>query len=78
MVCGRVVAKVAPNAGSALEAFQNMRNVNALTLVVDPRDLRPYAMTLINRGEVDVAGPGGSGGRTTRVDIRTSRYTYER
>ena len=62
-----------------IAAFQSMRVANELTLVADPRDLRPYAMALVKTVEVQGAGgPNEPAGRTRRVDIRTARYTYVR
>lgn len=73
------MAKLAPKDANVLAAFQSMRVANELTVVADPRDLRPYAMTLVKM--VDVQGAGGPNepaARTRRVDTRTARYTYAR
>jgi len=73
------MAKLAPKEANVLAAFQSMRVANELTLVADPRDLRPYAMALVKTVEVQGAGgPNEPAGRTRRVDIRTARYTYVR
>jgi hypothetical protein len=73
------MAKLAPKDANVLAAFQSMRSANELTVVADPRDLRPYAMALVRTVEVQGAGgPNEPAGRTRRVDIRTARYTYTR
>src|SRR5688572_13363675 len=64
------VARLAPKEATALAGLRSTSMVNELTVVVDPRDLRPYSMMLIKRIDMDVTGPGGPGGKTTRVDIR--------
>jgi len=73
------MAKVAPKDANVAAAFQSMRVANELTVVADPRDLRPYAMALVKTVEVQGAGgPNEPAGRTRRVDIRTARYRYVR
>jgi hypothetical protein len=73
------MAKVAPKDVDVRAALQSMRVANELTVVADPRDLRPYAMALVRTVEVQGAGgPNEPAGRMRRVDIRTARYTYVR
>jgi hypothetical protein len=73
------MATLAPKDANVAAAFQSMRVANELTVVADPRDLRPYSMSLVKTVEVDGAvGPNEQAGRTRRVDIRTARYTYAR
>ena len=56
-----------------------MRLLNELTVIADPRDLRPYFVELVKAVEIQSAGgPNEPAGRTRRVDIRTARYTYTR
>jgi hypothetical protein len=73
------MAKLAPKDANVLAAFQSMRVANELTVVADPRDLRPYSVALVKTVEVQGAGgPNEPAGRTRRVDIRRTRYTYAR
>jgi len=73
------MAKLAPKDANLLAAFQSMRVANELTVVADPRDLRPYALALVKTVEVQgVDGPNEPSSRTRRVDTRTARYTYVR
>ena len=73
------VAKLAPKDVNLAEAFASMRVANELTVVADPRDLRPYFVELAKAVEIQTAGgPNEPAGRTRRVDIRTARYTYIR
>lgn len=75
-IISEFITKVAPKTATALAGLQSMRSLNRLTVIVDPRDLRPYAMTLVRQVDAEVLGPGGPGGRATRVDTRSARYTY--
>ena len=71
------MAKVAPKDANVLAAFQSMRVTNELTVVADPRDLRPYSLALVKTVDVQAAGgPNEPAGRMRRVDIRTARYAY--
>ena len=73
------VAKLEPKDANAAELFGNMRHLNELTVVADPRDLQPYFVELVKAVEIQAAGgPNEAAGRTRRVDIRTARYTYPR
>lgn len=72
------MTRLAPKEATAFAGLRSTSMVNELTVVVDPRDLRPYSVMLTKRIDMDVAGPGGPGGKTTRVDIRSARYTYVR
>jgi hypothetical protein len=71
------VATLAPKDVNVAELFGSMRLANELTVVADPRDLRPYFVELVKAVEIQAAaGPNEPAGRTRRVDIRTARYTY--
>jgi hypothetical protein len=63
-----------------LEGLQELRTINELRLIAEPRTLRPHSVTHVTRvRRVDAAAePGGTekGATTTRVDIRTARYRY--
>ena len=74
-----LMTKVAPNQANALAVFRSMRVANELTVIADPRDLRPYYFELVKAVEAESAGgPNEPAGRTRQIDIRTARYTYIR
>ena len=66
-----------PAQRGAIEALRNMRTENALTVIADPRTLKPYATELVKFVEVVVPpSDGDAGGTTTRIDTRSARYSY--
>ena len=74
-----LMTKVVPNQANALAMFKSMRVANELTVIADPRDLRPYSFELVKAVEAESAGgPNEPAGRTRQIDIRTARYTYIR
>jgi hypothetical protein len=74
-----LMTKMAPNQVNALAVFRSMRVANELTVIADPRDLRPYFFELVKAVEAESAGgPNEPAGRTRQIDIRTARYTYIR
>jgi hypothetical protein len=76
-VISEVLSKVAPEARAQVAAFGRMRTENAVTLIADPRDLRPYRFELVKSiaiaTEATASGPAES---ATRVDRRVVQYTY--
>ena len=74
-----LMTTIAPKEARALATFRSMRVANELTVIADPRDLRPYFFELVKAVEAESAGgPNEPPGRTRQIDIRTARYTYVR
>ena len=74
---GDFLARLAPDQKALLANLQSMRTTSELTVITDPRDLRPYEVTLVKRVDVSVAPAAGEpGGATTRIDTRRARYSW--
>ena len=76
-VISELMTKVAPEARAQVAAFGRMRTENTVTLVADPRDLRPYRLELVKSialaTEATATEPAES---ATRVDRRVVQYTH--
>ena len=72
-----LLSKVAPEARAQVAAFGQMRSENSVTLIADPRDLRPYRLELVKSiaiaSEATATQPAES---ATRVDRRVVQYTH--
>jgi hypothetical protein len=72
-----LLGKVAPEARAQIAAFGQMRSENSVTLIADPRDLRPYRLEVVTSitvtSEATATEPSQS---MTRVDRRVTRYTH--
>jgi hypothetical protein len=74
-----LMTTIAPKDVNVLAMFRSMRVANELTVIADPRDLRPYFFELVKAVEAETAGgPNEPPGRTVQIDIRTARYKYTR
>lgn len=68
---------ILPSERAEFEVLRNMRTVNELTVVSDPRTLQPYSVELVKLVEVGGGAAGsGAGSITRRLDRRTARYHY--
>jgi hypothetical protein len=69
--------KVAPEARAQVAAFGQMRSENSVTLIADPRDLRPYRLEVVKNISIATqATPTEPAESVTRVDRRVTQYTY--
>jgi hypothetical protein len=70
---------MAPKEREAFAAMQGMRAETALTIIADPRNLRPYSVRLVKRVETSL-GPGSNQaqGPGTRIDTRLATFRYVR
>ncbi len=60
-----------------VNSLMNLRTMNEITLIAEPRTLRPYSVMRVRRVEASVAaGADEKGGTTSRVDIRSAHYHY--
>ena len=69
--------KVAPEARAQVAAFGQMRSENSVTLIADPRDLRPYRLEVVKSIEVATEATATEAAESmTRVDRRVTQYTH--
>ncbi len=72
-----LLTKLGAGGKEVVNSLMNLRTMNELTLIAEPRTLRPYSVRRVRRVEATVsAGTTEVAGTTTRVDIRTARYHY--
>jgi hypothetical protein len=69
--------KVAPEARAQVAAFGQMRSENSVTLIADPRDLRPYRLEVVKNISIATQATSTEPAESvTRVDRRVTQYTY--
>jgi hypothetical protein len=72
-----LMSKVAPEVAAQLAALGQMRSENSVTLIADPRNLRPYRLELVKSiamsSKATATEPAES---ATRVDRRVVEYTH--
>jgi hypothetical protein len=72
-----LLTQLGTSAKEVVNGLMNLRTMNEITLIAEPRTLRPYSVTRVRRVEASVApGADEKGGTTLRVDIRSARYHY--
>jgi hypothetical protein len=72
-----LMTKVAPDMREQVAMLAQMRAENRVSLIADPRDLRPYRLELEKRIDVTSNGTASEPAETmTRVDRRVVQYTH--
>lgn len=76
-VMEEMMQRMGANAKDVMSALGGMRMEGEVTLVADPRTLRPYWIERVRSVEARTM-ENGRESVTTRVDVRSARYRYDR
>jgi hypothetical protein len=76
-VISELMSKVAPEARAQVAAFGRMRSENSVTLIADPRDLRPYRLEVVKNISIGTEATATEPAESmTRIDRRVTTYTH--
>ena len=72
-----LMARVAPEARAQVAAFGQMQSENRVTLIAEPRTLRPYRLEVVKSIAIATeATPTEQAASATRIDRRVTQFTY--
>ena len=72
-----LMGKLAPDARAQVAALGQMRSENRVTLIADPRDLRPYRLEMVKSITIATEPTAAEQAESvTRVDRRVVQYTH--